>query len=270
MTKFFYNLLVLVSYVTPQHYLWVAIVLITVLLRLAFVKSSISMAKTQLKQKQLQGEMDEIKKRHKGDAQKQQQALLELYKRENFNPLASCLPMVVQLILFIALYRVFYGMGGSAVKPEMLYSFVPNPGQLNTMFFGIDLAKTVSELIKLGGSMTIAGYALPIITGLTQLYQSLQARAAQPKPAAGDTMQKALNNQMIILFPIMTVYISFALPAALSIYWITQTIFMIIQQGYINKKYFANPMKLEAVPVSDKKTYSKNGVTVEVRKKKSS
>jgi len=272
LSKFFYNLLVGVSYLVPGHYVWVAIALITILLRAIFIKSSISMAKMQLKQRKMQVKIDEIKTTHKEDKQKQQQALMELYKQEKFNPLSSCLPLIVQIVVFIAFYRVFAGGANiTEVNVGMLYPFIHNHGALNSSFFGIDLAKSVSALVKQGG-VSVLCYAFPLVAGLTQLYQSLQMRSTQPKPGTGgegEGLQRALNTQMTYLFPAMTAYISFTLPAALSIYWITQTVFMIFQQIYINKKYINNPeYNVAQLGKPERKVFSKSGVVVEVREKK--
>jgi YidC/Oxa1 family membrane protein insertase len=266
LTNFFYNLVVAVTSLVPGHYIWVSIVLITILLRLAFVKSSVSMVKMQHKQKSLQGEMDELKKVHKGDKQAEQKALMDLYKRENFNPLSSCLPVIVQLIVFIAFYRVFTRVGISNVNTSVLYSFVPHLTSMNSSFFGVDLAKKVSQLVAAGGTMAIAGYIFPILTGGSQLLQSLQTKAMQPTGGSGESFQKALTWQMTFLFPIMTAYISYSLPAALSIYWVTQTVFMVVQQQYIITHHIP---KSTGVAIEKPKNISKSaGVVVEVRQKK--
>lgn len=267
LTNFFYNLVVGITALVPGHYVWVSIVLITVLLRMAFVKSSVSMVKMQHKQKALQGEMDKIKHTHKGDKQAEQQALMDLYKRENFNPFSSCLPVIIQLVVFIAFYQVFTKIGVAEVKAEALYSFIPHLDSLNSSFFGVDLSKNASELIKMGGAMTIAGYAFPIITGGAQLIQSLQAKASQPSSGSGEAFQKALMWQMTFLFPLMTAYISFTLPSALSIYWITQTVFMIAQQQYIVTHHMPKVAKDSDGENKPKNISKSSGVVVEVRKK---
>jgi len=80
MSQFFYNLLVFFAYLIPGNYVWVAIVLITVILRLIFVPSSFGMARMQKKQKSMQVKMDAIREKHKDDKAAQQKATLELYK----------------------------------------------------------------------------------------------------------------------------------------------------------------------------------------------
>lgn len=237
MTTFFYNLLVFFTWMTPGHYVWVAIVVITILLRLAFFKPTVSMLKMQHKQKGLQGKLKELQAKHKDDKKAQQKAVMDLYKQEGVNPLGSCLPMIVQIIVLIGFYGVFTRVGLGPIKANLLYSFTPQPEFLNSHFLGIDLMLKVSQLVKAGG---VGGYLvllLPLLTGGTQLIQSLQARALQPKPDEGGNQSaafsRALTNQMTFLFPIMAAYISYTLASALSIYWITQTILLIIQQKFI-------------------------------------
>jgi YidC/Oxa1 family membrane protein insertase len=275
MSTIFYNLVVLVTSVVPGHYVWVSIVVITILLRLIFVKSTYGMLKTQHKQKGLQGELSKIKETHKADPKAQQQATMDLYKREGVNPLGSCLPMIVQIVLLIGFYSVFTKIGiGGEVKANLLYSFVPHLASLNSHFFGIDLALKVSDLVKLGGTIGIVSYLFPILTGGSQLWLSILTKQMQPKnePGKQPDFASALNTQMMYIFPIMTAYISFTLPSALSIYWIVQTVFMAFQQQMIMKKLKEEEIITEEVAevLGAKKleTYNKGGVVVTVKEKK--
>ena len=278
MTSFFYNLLIFFTYLTPGHYVWVAIVIITIIIRLIFLKSTINMTRMQQKQKDLQPHLERLKETHKGDKQAEQKATLELYKEHGVNPLSGCLPMIVQIVVLIFFYRVFIKIGISEIKPEFLYSFMPRPEFINSHFASYNLSETVSALFKLGGIKGYLALAFPIVAGGTQLIQALQTRALQPKPKAGgnqttDAFQRALSSQMTFLFPIMTAYISFTLTAALSIYWITQTILMIAQQYYTMKKYPAKPSEA-LVPVGEcekivkEEKTKKGGVELTVREKK--
>jgi len=288
MTQFFYNLLIAFTALVPGGYVWVAIVLITVLLRLIFLKPSLDMVKIQHRQKQLQPHVDKLRELHKDDKKTQQQAIMDLYKKEGFNPLAGCLPMIVQLVVLIGFYRIFTRIGlTGGVHTDLLYSFTPRPDSIKTGFLGYDLAKTVVQLTKGGGLKGILAFAFPIVTAGTQLIQSLQARALQPKPAPGKQkdFSQALTSQMTFLFPIMAGYISYTLNAALSIYWITQTVFMIVQQAVVVRRLqaalpaqSAAPAAPDAVtatvvdqieaPKTPSQTFRRKGVEVEVREKK--
>jgi YidC/Oxa1 family membrane protein insertase len=271
LTAFFYNLIVAISAAIPGHVVWIAIAIITIILRLIFLPSSIKMIHVQKKQSNLQGKINEIKEKHKGNKQAEQQATLDLYKQEGVNPLSSCLPMIVQLVVLIFFYQIFRTPDLGVIKSQFLYSFTPHIGSLNTSFFGLDLALTVKQLTQTGGIGAILAYGFPLVAAGTQLIQALQTRALQPKTTdEGQSFQRAMNNQFVFLFPIMTAWISYTLTAALSIYWIIQTVFMIAQQKYVMSKM--EPQILACEPVKPgqlpPKISKKGDVVVEVRQKR--
>jgi len=273
MTQFFYNLLIFFSWLVPGHYVWISIVIITVLIRLVFMRPTFTMMKTQNKQKAVQKEINELKEKYKDDKKTQQQAIMDLYKKEGINPLGSCLPMIIQIVLLFGFYGVFRNGNLEGIKPEMIYSFIPRPDSINIWFFGADLTKTVADLAK--GPVGVVAYLFPALTAATQLVQSLQSKALQPKPAHGDKtadFSRIMTSQMIYFFPLMTAYISYTLPSALSIYWITQTVFMVIQQHFIIRKLKDEEVVVEevaeALESKNIQTFSKSGVNVTVREKK--
>jgi len=230
------------------------------------------MTKMQHKQKSLQKHVNKIKEEHKGDKKAEQAATLELYKKEGVNPLSSCLPMIIQLVVLIGFYRIFTTVGLGPIKANLLYPFVPHLDSLNSSFFGLDLSWKVVDLVKLGGWNRLA-LLFPILAGATQFIQALQTKALQPKPDPNknDSFQNALNSQFTYLFPIMTAYISYTLTSALSIYWITQTLIMIIQQKYIMARLEPIVEDVEegmAAQLDQPVVSKKHGVLVEVRKKK--
>ena len=278
--EFFYNLLVFFAYLIPGHYVWIAIVIITVILRLIFVRSSVTMARTQKKQKAMQGKMDAIKDKHKDDKAAQQQALMALYKEEKFNPLSSCLPSIIQIVVLIGFYGVFTGIGlAGEVKTDLIYSFVPKPEYLNTSFFGLDLTQKISDLVR-GGGAGLWALAFPLVAGGLQLVLSLQMKAVQPKPRPGEenSFANMMTGQFTFIFPLMTAYISYTLVSALSIYWVVQTAFMVAQQKYINNKVHLaeDVVELEAKELTagsslkapNAKVTQRKGVEVTVREKK--
>jgi len=277
LTDFFYNLLVLISYITPGHYVWVGIIVITLIIRFIFLRPSIKLVEVQHKQKKLAPKLQELKGKHGDDKEALQKATLELYKQEGVNPLSGCLPMIVQLVVLIAFYRIFTQMGMSEIKPDHLYSFTPRPESINHFFFGIDLSKTVMSIFKEGGVRGYLVLLFPLLAAGTQLIQSMQTKALQPKQNVGEeaTFQKALNTQFIYLFPIMTGYISYTLSSALSIYWIVQTVFMIVQQAIVGKRFQELKEEVELISADVvsgqpqiKSRTEKKGVVVEVREKK--
>lgn len=219
-----YNVLMLFVWLSPGNYLWVAIVVLTLLIRFILLPTSLKAARAQVKLQALQPEMNRIRKEIK-DQQAQGRALMDLYKREGASPFGSCLPLLIQLPILIILYQVFRG-GFTTENFHLLYSFLPHPQAININFFGIDLSKP--EL-----------WILPITAGLSQFVLSKMMMLPTPKATDGkktepDAMQMA-NKQMVYLFPIMTIFIGRSIPAALSLYWVVTTVFGIVQQYYVNK-----------------------------------
>ena len=279
MTSFFYNLLIFFTWLVPGHYVWVAIVIITTLIRLAFLKPTLNMTRMQQKQKELAPHLEAIKTTHKGDKQAEQKATMDLYKEHGVNPLSGCLPMLVQIVVLIFFYQVFIKIGIKELKPELLYSFLPRPESINSSFAGYDLSQTVHQLFKLGGGGGYLALLFPILAAVTQLISALQTRALQPQikkdsRETADAFSRALSSQMTFLFPLMTAYISYTLTSALSIYWITQTVLLVVQQYYIMKKNPAKPSEA-LVPVGEceniarsEKKFSKSGVEVTIREKR--
>src|SRR5690606_2645601 len=128
---------------------------------------------SQRKMQELQPKIKEIQKKYKNDKEKQSRALMEFYKENKTNPLSGCLPMVVQLIFLIAIYRVLFNISqsGLVINGSGLYSFIQNPGKVNDVFLGIiNLSSTLNikslSLVNLPHLLLVFGAAA------SQFYQS--------------------------------------------------------------------------------------------------
>jgi YidC/Oxa1 family membrane protein insertase len=205
-----------------------AILAVTVIIKIVFFplanKSYASMAKM----KTVQPQMMQLRERYKDDKVKQQQALMELYKQEKINPLAGCLPILIQIPVFFALYKVLF------ITIEMRHA----------PFFGWikDLAApdptTIFNLFGLipwnPGSVPVIGLYLmigvwPIIMGITMFFQM------KLNPSPPDPTQKMIFDWMPLLFTIMLA----SFPAGLVIYWAWNNTLSVLQQSYIMKKHGA-------------------------------
>jgi YidC/Oxa1 family membrane protein insertase len=215
------NLLVYFYQYIPD--IGLVIILITVLVRLALLPSFHKSMKHQRALQAIQPKMQEIKEKHKDDQAKQAEAMMELYKVHKVNPLSSCLPILIQLPLLLALYQVFMqSLNGQELQG--IYDFVPNPGHLNTMFLGaVDLAGK--------GNYFLAGVA-----ALLQFFQTWMMQKQGTMPKSTDATTKVMQNYIMYLLPAMTFFFGYQFPAGLSLYWITTTIFGIGQQYYILRK----------------------------------
>ncbi|MHB8871080.1 MAG: YidC/Oxa1 family membrane protein insertase [Candidatus Doudnabacteria bacterium] len=222
------NLMVLGYQYIPD--IGVVIILITVVVRLLLLPSFHKSLKAQRAMTELQPKLNDLREKHKEDKVAQSQAIMALYQEHKVSPLGSCLPLLIQLPLLIALYRVFIlGLGGSELQ-SYLYPWVHNPGVLDPTFFNI---------VNLSKPSIIFG----VVAGIAQFIQSKMMVSSQSGTTM-DTTQKALQIQTVYVFPVLTVLLSIKLPAGLPLYWIVTTLFAIGQQYYIMK---GNKPKVEVV-----------------------
>ena len=228
-----FNLFVFLYNYIPGHDVGLVILAITILVRLALYPLTGSSIKAQKSLQELQPKMNELKQKYADDKQKQTQAIMELYKTSKVNPLASCLPMLIQLPILIALYMVLRDGLASNNLANVLYSFVSNPGKINAISFGV---------LDMGKPNTI----LAVLAGLAQYWQAkTMSRKTPPKEAGSgakdEAMMSMMNKQMLYFMPIMTVVIGFSLPAGLTLYWFFGTVLMVLQQKLLNKKKDEGP-----------------------------
>lgn len=219
------NLLVLLYQYLPGHDFGLAIIIMTVLVRVALYPLNLQAIRAQKALQEIQPKIQEIQKQYKNDKEKLTKATLELYQKGKINPLSGCLPLLIQLPVLIALFWVFQ----KGLKPEEmknLYGFVPNPGQIIPFFFGIlDLSKPYLPLA--------------ILAGVLQFFQTKMMTPKTPKTGGKSDISTMMQSQMTILFPFFTVILLLRLPSAIALYWLITSLFSIFQQYLIlkNQKY---------------------------------
>jgi YidC/Oxa1 family membrane protein insertase len=177
-----------------------AIVLLTVLIKLAFFHLSATSYKSMARMRRLQPRLAELKERYEDDRQRMSQALMEMYKREKVNPLGGCLPIVVQIPVFIALYWVLVESVELRHAPFTLW---------------------IRDL-----SDPDPYFVLPLLMGATMLVQ----QKLSPSPV--DPLQQKV---MMVLPVVFTVFFAF-FPAGLVLYWATNNALSIAQQWYITRR----------------------------------
>lgn len=216
-----FNLTVAVYNFVPGHNLGIAIVILTLIIRLILFPLTRKMIRSQQAMGRLGPKVQEIKAKYKDDQQVQSREIMSLYRQAGVNPLAGCLPLIIQIPVLIALYQSFLALSKST-RFDLMYSFVHNPGTINQMFFGgIDLAQP--------------SHLLAIAAGVLQFLQSHQSLKNQPAIADGRQAQ-VLNSQMLYFFPVMIIIITWNLPAGLAVYWVSSSVFSIIEQYIIRRQ----------------------------------
>jgi len=231
--------------------LGVAIIGLTVTLRLALLPLTIPSLKAAAKMRELAPELAKLKKKFAGDKQALSKAQLELYKKNGANPAAGCLPQIVQMIVLITLYRAFLMIlnGGELSElNKLLYPFLKleETTALNTQFLFFDLSKP--DVINLPGMPIPLPGLLLVGAVVTQFLSSKlaipmvkkQEKLAKKTEEKSDDMMAAMQTQMIYLFPLITLLIGFSFPSGLVLYWFIFSLTMLAQQFYLNKKMVKN------------------------------
>jgi YidC/Oxa1 family membrane protein insertase len=211
----------------PGHDIGLAILVLTVLIRLILFPLYYQSIKSQKALQDIQPKVEALKKQYANEKEKMAQELMNLYKKDKVNPFSSCLPLLIQFPFLIAVYQVFR-QGLSSKGFEMLYPFVVRPEHINPMFLGfINLA--------------VPSLVLAVLAGLAQFWQTKMLMAQKPplikgKEIEGSADEKTMammNKQMIYFMPIFTVIIGASLPAGLTLYWFITTLLMALQQVWM-------------------------------------
>jgi YidC/Oxa1 family membrane protein insertase len=198
----------------------VAILIVTVLVKLALFPLANKSYASMSKMKKLQPEMEKIKERVKDDRMKMQQEMMELYKREKVSPVSGCLPILVQIPVFFALYKVIYTTIELRHAPFFGWIKDLSAGDPTSIFnlFGL-IPWDPPHFLMLG--------VWPIIMGITMWMQM------RLNPTPPDPIQASLFNWMPVIFTFMLA----TFPAGLVIYWAWNNFLSILQQSYIMKKH---------------------------------
>ncbi len=213
------NGLVFLTAILPFHDLGLAVILLTVIIRLIMFPMTHKTLKTQQVMKKLEPELKKIKEAKKSREEEARETM-ELYKAHGINPFSGFLSLFIQFPLLIALYRVFWR--GLPFSAGDIYKFLSIPAHINTNFLGfIPLDKA---------SIGMAAFAA--------LSQFWQARLAIPKDI-GDKPKNdpaaMMQKQMLFVFPILIFFLGFRLPAAVSLYWTAMNIFAIVHEAIVRK-----------------------------------
>ncbi|MDO8493307.1 MAG: YidC/Oxa1 family membrane protein insertase [bacterium] len=221
-----YNALVFLTALIPNHDLGLAVVLLTLLVKVILIPISHKTIKTQRKLKELEPAMSKIKEDHK-DQQEQALKIMALYKEHGVNPFSGVFLMFIQLPIILALFFVF--KDGIDLLSLDIYSFITPPEFISHKLFGlIDL--TEKNII------------LALLVGITQFIQvQLSVPPAPPKKdnkevSFGDSLAQSMSFQVKFILPIFIMFISYTLNTAVSLYWIVNNVFTVIHELYVRRK----------------------------------
>ncbi len=211
------------------HNFGVTILILTVIVRLFFFPLANKQYASMAKMKKLQPQMEQLRERYKDDKVRQQSELMELYKREKVNPVAGCLPILLQIPVFFALYKVLYitiDMRHAPFFGWIKDLSAPDP---TTVFNLFGLIPWDPSQVPVIGYLLMVG-VWPLVMGATMWLQ-MQLNPQQPDP-----VQQQIFNWM----PIVFTFLLAAFPAGLVIYWAWSNTLSLAQQYYIMRRQGAD------------------------------
>ncbi|TSC56853.1 MAG: preprotein translocase subunit YidC [Parcubacteria group bacterium Greene0714_21] len=220
----------LYTYLPGQDF-GVAVIVLTLLLRLILYPLSAKAFESQKAQMRIQDKVKALQEQYKGQRDEMSRKLLELYRAEKINPFAAILPLLPQLLVLLSLYRVLNGGFGE--------------GQLSLMdpsFFGI---VNLSEKF----------WPFAILAGLSQFIQGKQTLPLQQKEGSKEgtvlhppkDMSQNIQTKMTYALPLVTVVFALQFSSALSLYWTVSNVFSIVQQWHLMRKSEARNPKSETL-----------------------
>lgn len=216
-----YNALALFVSWVPGGDVGVAIILITVLVKVVLFPLAVRASHTQLAMRALEPELRALRERYKDNSQELALKTLALYKEKKVNPFVSIAILLVQLPVILGLYWVIWTESSEGVfDPALLYAWIVPPDVSSFVFLGlVPLAE---------GSIILA-----IIAGVTQYYLSQLMMPSAPTPTGKsfqDDLATSMHLQMRYVFPVLLGVIAYVATAAIALYFITSNIFGIMQE----------------------------------------
>ena len=198
-----------------------AIIIFTVLVKLALYPLTRAQTKSMKEMQQVQPKIKQIQEKYKDNQQVAQQKVMELYKEHKINPAAGCLPLVIQFPILIGLFNALKDPAKYVFKSEEAYNAI------NTSFAWLSNLSD-PDVIMVGG--LDLPWILPILAAITTYLASAMMNAKQ---SAGkkDTTQL----MMLYFFPLMILWWGRSFPAGLTLYWVVSNVFQIAQQYFIMK-----------------------------------
>lgn len=227
-----YNALVYFVDIIPTHDIGIAVIVVTILVRIILWPLAKRAVQSQMAMKQVAPEIEELKKKYKDKPQEQAQAIFALYKARNIRPFAGFLVLLIQLPVLFGLYWVFALGGFPEVNATFLYSFVPMPSLVNMEFLGlIDMA---------GHSVVLAILAMATQFVYTRLSMGARGSATPVETVEASfskDMARSFDFQARYVLPVIVGVIGLTLPAVAPLYMATASLFMIGQEYVAGRRF---------------------------------
>ena len=246
------------------HNYAISIALIAVVVMLIITPLTLKSTKGMLEMQRLAPEMRKLQQQYRNDRQKLNEEMMKLYQEHKVNPMASCLPLLAQMPVFIIMFRILHGLTykpvgaaapivravyvGAGQTPPQELGFVPRYishasdlytslfGQTEMVSFGLDLAKSPAQALSEGlGTGLVYALLVVLLAGLYFVQQRMVAARAAVSPTMSPSQQK-LMQYLPVVFAIFQVFFL----AGLIIYYMAQAVLRIAQQAYITRRFYGH------------------------------
>ncbi|MBI3331330.1 YidC/Oxa1 family membrane protein insertase [Candidatus Peregrinibacteria bacterium] len=242
-TEPFLNFLIFIASIHPTHDLGIAIIILTLIVKLLLYFPTQHALEGQKKMQLLQPKMDDLKKRYSGDPQKLQSETMKLWKEHKVNPFQSCLPMLVQFPVLIGLFYVIRDGSVLNLSRHLIYPMYQHlDWSFDTHFLGLDLLKPnwvimpaalmIMQFIQMKLSFAISDRKKAKEKSQESIVEV--AKEGVKDPVSATKMQQ---NMMLYGLPFMIGFFAFQFPAAVALYWGVSTLFAIGQQIIVNREH---------------------------------
>jgi len=224
-----YNALVFFVDVVPTHDIGIAVIIVTIIVRLILFPLARKAIKSQMAMKAVAPEIEELKKKYKDKPDEQGKAMFALYRERKVNPFSGFLLLLLQLPVLLGLYWVFARGGFPQVMPEMLYGFVKIPAVVNMSFLG---------LVDMGSHSIVLAVLVAITQAIyTRLSMGPTGTVTQTEASFSDEMAKSFDVQARYVLPGVIGVVSYFVAAAAPLYWVTSNLFMIGQEFFVGRRF---------------------------------
>ena len=221
-----YNALIFFVKVVPLADAGIAVILLTILVRLILYPLSRKAVVTQVKMQEIGPALAEIKDKYKDKPNEQAKLTLALYKEQGVNPFSGILVLLIQLPIIWALYRIFLSSGLPTVNLSLLYSFIQAPLHVSVNFLGLINITSKSIILAL----------LAAASTFFQLRLATKNQAAPKGDSFADNLTRNMQSQMKYFFPLIVFFISYSISGVIALYWLTTNLFTIGQEILVRRK----------------------------------
>lgn len=226
-----YNAFVFLLDIFPFAGAGLAIIAITIIVRLVLFPLSRKAVAAQVEMQKIAPELEAIKEKYKDNQEEQARKTLALYRDRGVNPFAGIGVLLIQLPVVFALYHIFVSTGFPLIDASLLYSFVPSPENVSAIFLGIDLTGKSAVFALLAAVATYFQLKLALPPR-----QEKENKKGSKGPSFGDDLAKNMQSHMKYFFPPLVFFIAYSISGVVALYWLTTNLFTIWQEIAVRRK----------------------------------